>query len=80
VKKTLLVPITSDRGLCGGINSGIVREIKATIGKDRTSYKIFSIGEKGTTALLRPYPDCLYQSVSEINYPINYTVVASIAH
>lgn len=27
-KKTLLVPITSDKGLCGGVNSGIVREVK----------------------------------------------------
>ena len=80
VKRTLLVPITSDRGLCGGINSGIIREIKATVLSNRAGYKIFVIGEKGTTALIRPCPDLLYQSVSEINYPINYTVVASIAH
>jgi F-type H+-transporting ATPase subunit gamma len=80
VKRTLLVPITSDRGLCGGINSGIIREIKATIVTHRAGYKIFVIGEKGTSALLRPAPDLLYQSVSEINYPINFTVVASIAH
>jgi len=80
VKKTLIVPITSDRGLCGGINSGIIREVKTTVLGNRAGYKIFSIGEKGTTALLRPMPDLLYQSVGEINYPINFTVVASIAH
>ena len=50
-KKTLVVPITSDKGLCGGVNSSIVREVKAMIGKDHTPYKIFSIGEKGTLGL-----------------------------
>ena len=27
--KELLVPITSDKGLCGSINSGVIRELKA---------------------------------------------------
>jgi len=79
-KRSLLVPITSDRGLCGGINSGIIREIKSLIVSNRAGFKIFSIGEKGTVALLRPCPDLLYQSVSELTYPLNYTLVASIAH
>jgi F0F1-type ATP synthase gamma subunit len=35
--------LTSDKGLCGGINSGIIRNIKATIGLDRTPYKIFNV-------------------------------------
>ena len=30
-KKTMLVPITSDKGLCGGVNSSIVREVKAIV-------------------------------------------------
>jgi len=80
VKRTLLIPVTSDRGLCGGINSGIVREVKSIVLGNRAGYKIFSIGEKGTVAMLRPFPDLLYQSVSEMNYPLNYTLVASVAH
>lgn len=30
-KKWMLVPITSDKGLCGGVNSGVVRAIKAIV-------------------------------------------------
>jgi len=63
-KKTLLVPITSDKGLCGGVNSSIVREVKAIIGKDRAPYNIFVVGEKGALALTRPFPDILLASIS----------------
>lgn len=80
IKKTLAVPITSDRGLCGGVNSSIVREVKTMVGNDRARYKIFVIGEKGTSALVRPLPDCLHTSVSECVYPMNFTVAASLAH
>jgi F0F1-type ATP synthase gamma subunit len=30
--------MTSDKGLCGGINSGIVRDLKNEIGNNRTAY------------------------------------------
>ena len=79
IKKTLLVPITTDRGLCGGTNSGIIREIKAIVRADRTAYKIVVIGEKGTAALSRPFPDLLYQSINELQSPINFPVVASVS-
>jgi ATP synthase, F1 gamma subunit len=77
--KTLLVPFTSDRGLCGGVNSGIVREIKALAGKRREKYTIFPIGEKGTLALMRPFPDILYKSITNILTPISFTTAAAIA-
>ena len=31
INKTLLVPITSDKGLCGGINSSIIRETRLIV-------------------------------------------------
>jgi len=79
-KKTLVVPITSDRGLCGGVNSSIVREVKSFVAPNRSAYKLFVIGEKGTTALVRPFPDLLHSSVSECLYPMNFTVASSLAH
>lgn len=79
IKKTLLVPITSDRGLCGGINSGIIREVKGIVAPDRSAFKILVLGEKGTAALARPMPDLLFQSVNEIQSPLNFPVVASIS-
>jgi F-type H+-transporting ATPase subunit gamma len=44
--RELLVPITSDRGLCGAINSGIFRHIRTYIkGKsDRTKLRLFPLG------------------------------------
>lgn len=63
----LLVPISSDRGLCGGINSGIVRELKAYVkDKNRGKLKIMPIGEKGSMAMTRPFPDLIRCSISEI--------------
>ncbi len=58
-KKYMLVPITSDKGLCGGVNSSIVREVKSIVKEDRSAYKIFSVGDKGSIALCRPMPDLL---------------------
>jgi len=80
-QRSLLVPITSDKGLCGGINSGLIREIKGRINKsqNRANYGIFPIGEKGTSALTRPFPDLLKQSISDISVPINYPTVTSIS-
>jgi F-type H+-transporting ATPase subunit gamma len=79
--KTLLVPITSDRGLCGGINSSIVREIKEIIrvGK-RDRYVVFPIGDKGTAALLRPFKDILPMAITNLQTPASYSSAASLAH
>ena len=77
--KTLLVPFTSDRGLCGGVNSGIIREIKAIATKKRDKYSIFAIGEKGTLALMRPFPDILYKSITNVATPVSFTTAAAIA-
>lgn len=77
---TLLVPITSDKGLCGGVNSAIVKQCKlAIMGQDRSKFQIFSIGAKGSTGLMRPFPDCLKTSISGIGTPYNYPTVMSMA-
>lgn len=58
--KELYVPVTSDKGLCGAVNSQIIREIKNVMkNKNRSRVRIMSIGDKGATGLMRPFPDCL---------------------
>jgi len=75
-----IVPITTDRGLCGGINSTIVREIKSMMPSlNRSSTKVFVIGEKGTMALIRHFPDLISNSVSDISHPLNYPSVMAVA-
>jgi F-type H+-transporting ATPase subunit gamma len=74
------VPITSDKGLCGAVNSTIVREIKKmapTLNRSKT--QIFSIGEKGSVGFTRPFPDMLKTSISQIGTPYNYPTVMAMA-
>lgn len=62
---TVLVPLSSDKGLCGAVNSTIVRECKKLVtSQNRYKYKIFSVGDKGTVGLTRPFPDILKVSIS----------------
>ena len=52
----LLVVATSDRGLCGGFNSSIVRAVRARIGElesEGAAIKLFLIGRKGREQLQR---------------------------
>ncbi len=78
--RTLIVPFTSDRGLCGGINSGLIREIKGRIAAspNRSDFGFFSLGEKGYSAINRHFADLLKMSISDISTPINYFTMASI--
>lgn len=66
--------------MCGGVNSGIVKEIKSIVKVDRDSYRIFSIGEKGSSGLTRPCPDLLVRSVAEVALPLSFSNVSAIAH
>lgn len=72
VKKTLLVPITSDRGLCGAINSGVIREIKSIVKADHDAYKLFVVGDKGSLALTRIFPELVNSTITNLLTPINF--------
>jgi len=78
--KELLVPITSDKGLCGGINSGIVRDVRDyLLQRDRSRCDIFSIGEKGAAAMGRNFRDILRTGISGISTPYNYPTAMAIS-
>lgn len=65
----VLVPITSDKGLCGAVNSTIVRQVKGIFAQpniNRSRYTIFSIGDKGSGGLTRPFPDCLKTAITKV--------------
>lgn len=75
-----LVPLTSDRGLCGGINSNIVRELKTYAKeKNRSKIRILPVGEKGSIAMTRPFPDLIKSSISDIVTPYNYPTAMALA-
>ena len=56
----LLVAFTADRGLCGGFNGSIVRQVRSMAQELRAegkAVKIFCIGRKGHDVLKREFPD-----------------------
>ncbi|MHA1568422.1 MAG: F0F1 ATP synthase subunit gamma [Alphaproteobacteria bacterium] len=65
----LVIVATSDRGLCGGFNSSIVRDSRRLIaglisqGKD---VKILCVGRKGSTQLTRDYGSKIIDTIEDV--------------
>ena len=79
----LLVVMTSERGLCGGFNSSIVRLAKAQAKKlvdDGKTAKILTVGKKGREQLRREYSDHFvgHVDLSEVKR-VGYTNAQDIA-
>ena len=76
----LLVIATSDRGLCGGFNSSIVRAAREEIVKLEAAgkqVKLYCIGRKGHEQLERLYGDKIVEFISLKEHK---TIHSSIAH
>lgn len=77
----VFVPISSDKGLCGAVNSSVVRDVKKSmIGQNRDKVKMLSIGDKGTAGLMRPFPDCLKFAMTHVGTPYNYPTIMAMSH
>ena len=62
----LLVVCTSERGLCGGFNSSIVRFVRehiAELQKKGRDVKLFCVGSKGLDQLKRNYSDLIVETI-----------------
>ena len=68
----LLIPITSDKGLCGAVNSNLIRELKEMVSVNREKWSICCVGDKGTQGLVRPFPDLLKMAINELAIPLNF--------
>jgi F-type H+-transporting ATPase subunit gamma len=78
--KELVIPITTDKGLCGGINSGVFRAVRTYVNeRDRSKIEIMAIGGKGASAMKRPFADILRLNICEIMVPFNFPMVLAIA-
>ena len=63
----LCVVLTSDRGLCGGFNSNIIKKAKnyfEKIQKEGKSLKIITVGSKGYDQLKRQYGKSIIENIS----------------
>ena len=68
----LLIVVTSDRGLCGGFNSVIVREVRRIIQRNRAegkTTKLLCIGRKGRDQLRRDYANLIVHHFEDIGRP-----------
>jgi F-type H+-transporting ATPase subunit gamma len=68
-KTHLIIACTGDRGLCGGFNSSIVREVRtmATLLKrDSKKIKILCVGRKGSDVLKRQFNDEVIATIEGI--------------
>ena len=66
-KVHLCVVMTSDRGLCGGFNSNIIKKAKsyfAKLAEDGKQLKIITVGSKGNDQLKRVYGDKIIENIS----------------
>ena len=66
-KVHLCVVMTSDRGLCGGFNSNIIKKAKsyfAKLSKEEKDLKIITVGSKGNDQLKRVYGDKIIANIS----------------
>ncbi|CAN1183510.1 ATP synthase subunit gamma, mitochondrial [Linum perenne] len=83
VKKNVIVTISSDKGLCGGINSTSVK-ISRAIGKltsgPEKEVKYVILGEKAKAQLVRDSKKDIELCITELQKnPLNFTQVAMLA-
>jgi F-type H+-transporting ATPase subunit gamma len=80
--KVLLVPFTSEKGLCGGINTFIargVRNISKAMKVQGKEMDICIVGEKGRSQLRRVYGDQIVRSATDIVAPGTFSLGCGLA-
>eukprot|EP00814_Leptocylindrus_danicus_P001586 CAMPEP_0116031400 /NCGR_PEP_ID=MMETSP0321-20121206/17483_1 /TAXON_ID=163516 /ORGANISM="Leptocylindrus danicus var. danicus, Strain B650" /LENGTH=306 /DNA_ID=CAMNT_0003506501 /DNA_START=20 /DNA_END=940 /DNA_ORIENTATION=+ len=81
-EKCLVVPITSDKGLCGGINTFITRSCKDVIKKLGDAGKtadLVVIGDKGRAQLRRFFGEQIKRSATEVVAPGSFALTSALA-
>lgn len=81
-QRNLFVPLTTDRGLCGGVNSFITRGMRDIVGRLDAAGKetaLAIVGEKGRAQMRRLYAKRIQLTASDVQLPINFAVASAIA-
>jgi F-type H+-transporting ATPase subunit gamma len=76
----MLVPITSDRGLCGGVNSAVTKATKALEAQLKGDKTICILGNKGEALLKRTHGQMIKRVITEIYVnPTSFALASEIA-
>merc|ERR1712010_135040 len=84
-KTELVIPVTSDKGLCGGVNTLLVKMVRMeylpTLTEAGVDFQILSVGDKGRSVLRRLHPDELAGAITNAfqAIPPNFSVASTIA-
>ena len=82
-KTNLFVAFSSDKGLCGGVNSFIsrgLRSIAAGMEADGKKFKLIVYGEKGRSQVRRMFADQMVVAATDAQYPATFCNVSAIAN
>ena len=78
----LILPLTSDKGLCGGVNSFISRGIRTMVksldaaGKKKISVMV--VGDKGRAQMRRFVPQSIVAATTEVMVPRNFMLASAV--
>ena len=73
----LVVLFSSEKGLCGGFNSSVIKKFKSET-KNLKNYKVIIVGKKGYENLKSSYPEKIYKYYPSINSE-NSALVSELA-
>lgn len=84
VTKTVILSITSDKGLCGGLNTQIAKLSNACIQMDAADTEktggVISVGSKGAASMRLHHPDLVANLMSDYTKnPITFALVRRLA-
>eukprot|EP00918_Siedleckia_nematoides_P088988 GHVU01195689.1.p1 GENE.GHVU01195689.1~~GHVU01195689.1.p1 ORF type:complete len:326 (-),score=67.74 GHVU01195689.1:904-1881(-) len=81
--RTSVIAITSDKGLCGGVNTSVARLTRITIRDLEAAgetVSVYSVGDKGRAALNRLFGSRFVRTITEVSkVPPSFTLAAAIA-
>lgn len=79
-ESSLVLAITSDKGLCGGINSRVVKEVKLLIGSGEDPPDLMVVGSKGRDGLQRTHGKYLSMTFDETyTGPVTFSLASFLA-
>lgn len=81
--RNLFLVLSSDKGLCGGVNSILTRTTRQLINRltaEGKTFQIIVVGEKGRAQLRRLYSDEIVSSLTDRLSPYNFDLACAIAH
>jgi ATP synthase F1 gamma subunit len=79
-KKQVIAIITSDKGLCGSLNSTLVRPLQLELRQNAANISVACVGVKGRNGLATSFRDNIWFHVSEFGKnPVTFAEVSIVA-